>query len=173
MDTSARVYGTAGLADEFLFGDPQLHARLHQAGELIACLMQAAPAALTTSALAEHIGQPQHGVQILLAGLHGAGLVQQDSAQPDVWFRQRHDSSVTLADIFLSISGQIQTTTDGEVAAPASPTHRQVDILLGQATMSINQLVIRQLRQFDLGRYLTAAASSRRYQTPLAASETD
>lgn len=169
MATSAWGGSEPDSTDEFLFGDPLLHARLLAAGELVACLIQAAPAALTTAVLAEHIGQPQLQVQTLLVGLHRAGLIHQDAACANAWYRHPHGATVTLADIFLSMSRPATTPAPGG-GMPGTPTrspHRQIDMLLGQATMSVNQLVVRQLRQFDLGRHLTAVASTQRYRAPL------
>lgn len=171
MATSAWGRSEPDSADEFLFGDPLLHARLLTAGELVACLMQAAPTALSTAALAEHIGQPlaQVQVQTLLEGLQRTGLIHRDETHGNAWYRHPQGETVTLAEIFLSMS-RLATTPASDGGMPGTPTrslHQQIDMLLGQATMSVNQLVVRQLRQFDLGRHLTAVASTQRHRAPL------
>lgn len=170
MEISASVSGGQHAADNFIFGDQLLHVRFFTAIELLAQIMKAAPGAVITATLAENIGQPQRWVRTLLRSLDKSGLIAQDEKFKDAWRCPGRLSAVTLADIFRCMSA-VATESDvlrkaicgTTLAAPSGSTTRQsVDLLLMQATMTVNQMVLQQLQQFDLGR-LMAVASARQF----------
>lgn len=170
MEISASGDGGQRAADAFIFGDQLLHVRFFTAIELLAQIMKAAPGAMTSAKLAENIGQPQRWVRTLLRSLVEYGLIAQDEKSRDAWRCPGRLSAVTLADIFRCMSA-VATESDvlrkaicGTALAPpsGSTTRQSVDLLLMQATMTVNQVVLQQLQQFDLGR-LMAVASARQF----------
>lgn len=142
---------------EFIFGDQQLHARFSMAIELLARIVIVHPRPVTTADLSELIGQSSRTVRVLLTSLHQSGLLCQDEKARDAWFCSSALGSITLADIFRSVSGAMpdsrkkkcepQSACESRTAAQQS-----VDLLLMQATMAINQVVLQHLQSFDLGR---------------------
>jgi DNA-binding IscR family transcriptional regulator len=149
---------------EFIFGDQQLHARFAMAIEVLARIMIASPRPMTTVALSESLGQSVRTMRLLLSSLHQAGLVCQDEKTRDAWFFSSARGTITLADIFRSVSGATPEprrkkcepqSADGSRTA----SQQSVDLLLMQATMAINQVVLQHLQAFDIGR-LKAVGSS-------------
>lgn len=149
---------------EFIFGDQQLHARFAMAIEILARIMIANPKPVTTAALSESLGQPARTVRVLLTCLHHSGLLCQDEKTRDAWHFSSAFGPITLADIFRSVSGAVPETrkkkNDQQCAEESRTASQQsVDLLLMQATMAINQVVLQHLQAFDLGR-LKAIGSS-------------
>lgn len=159
---NARAMETPGIP-EFIFGDQQLHTRFSMAIELLARIVIANPKAVTATALAESLGQSARSVRTLIASLHQSGLLTQDEKVRDAWYCASPLGTITLADVFRSVAGAAEETRrkKAEPAADEARTAAQqsVDLLLMQATMSINQVVLQHLQAFDLGR-LKAVRSS-------------
>lgn len=159
-------------ADQFIFGDQLLHSRFSLAIELLARIVIATPRSVSAATLADSLGQPIRVVRGLLASLAKSGLVNQDEKTKDGWSCSGTLGSITLADIFRSVSSTMLDTAlarkkKTEIsAADASRTAAQqsVDLLLMQATMAINQVVLQHLQAFDLGR-LRAVASASPFRT--------
>ena len=154
--------------DEFIFGDQLLHARFSMAIELLAHIVIANPEAVTTVALSGALGQPQRVVRSLLASLNRSGLVYQDEKKRDAWYCPSSLNTITLAHIFRSVS---ETTLDSASSRKKKPeqqgldteraaARQSIDLLLMQATMAINQVVLQHLQSFDLGRLKALASSS-------------
>ena len=154
-------------ADEFIFGDQLLHARFFTAIELLAQLVIATPRSVSAASLAETLGQPLRVVRSLLLSLGKFELVCQDEKHKDSWFCAGSLGSITLADIYrcvsLSMVDSVATRKKKDDLAALVPsrttTQQSVDLLLMQATMAVNQVVLQHLQQFDLGR-LRAVASA-------------
>ena len=149
---------------EFIFGDQQLHARFALAIEILARIVIANPRPVTTAALSESLGHPARTVRLLLSNLHQSGLVCQDGKARDAWFCSSALGTITLADIFRSVSVATPEPRKKKCepqSADESRTASQqgIDLLLMQATMAINQVVLQHLQAFDLGR-LKAVGSS-------------
>ena len=159
---NARAMETPGIP-EFIFGDQQLHARFSMAIELLARIVIANPKAVTTTALAESLGQSPRSVRVLLGSLHQAGLLNQDDKMRDAWYCASPLGTITLADVFRSVAGGA-TESRRKKTEPApdevrSAAQQSVELLLMQATMSINQVVLQHLQAFDLGRLKAVRAS--------------
>ena len=141
---------------EFVFGDQSLHARFSMAIDLLARLVMAYPRAVSTSALAESLGESSRTVRALLACLHRSGLVLQDEKTRDTWNCPALPGEVTLADVFRSVASEWtpprRKKGEGVSEEPKSAAQQSVDLLLMQATMAINQVVLQHLQSFDLGR---------------------
>lgn len=151
---------------EFMFGDRQLHARFSMAIELLARLVIANPRPLTTTALSEAMGEPPRTVRSVLANLHRSGLLCQDGKIRDAWTCSAGLGSITLADVFRSVAGATPAQARRKKAAPdtaeepRTASQQGVELLLMQATMAINQVVLQHLQAFDLGRLKAVGSSS-------------
>lgn len=152
---------------EFIFGDQQLHARFSLAIELLARIMTARQRSVTTAALAEAVGQSSRTVRAVLAGLRQSGLLSQDDSQKDAWVCSSSPGTITLADIFRCVASTTPEPSrkkkcSSHAAEESRTTSQQsVDLLLMQATMGINQVVLQHLQAFDLGRLKAVGSASK------------
>ena len=145
---------------EYLFGDALLHTRFSMAIDVLARLVMAHPRSMTTAALAEASGQTARSVRTLLTSMKACGLVYPDDKVRDAWTCPAAPGKVTLADVFRSVSiarADAASTKKVEGLKDSSddthsPTRAGVDLLLMQATMAINQVVLQHLQSFDLGK---------------------
>jgi DNA-binding IscR family transcriptional regulator len=168
---NARVMAPSAI-HEFIFGDQLLHSRFSMAIELLARIVIANPHPVTIGALSEALGQPPRSVRALLATLHQSGLLSEDEKNRGAWYCSSSLGAITLADIFRSVSGakpessSLRKKKSEEPAAGESRSSEQqsVDLLLMQATMAINQVVLQHLQAFDLGR-LKVLASTNSFRT--------
>ncbi|NEX64552.1 MarR family transcriptional regulator [Noviherbaspirillum galbum] len=160
---------------EFLFGDPVLHRRFAMAIDILARLMSLSPPGATAGELAAALGQPTRAVQALLGGLARAGLVARSPQCADRWLCPGTIGVATLADVFRCVAEsppprQRRAASKPDVPKPDAgrpPPDRAdarhgVDILLMQATMAVNQVVLQHLQAFDLGRLRAVGGSSAR-----------
>jgi len=146
--------------EEFIFGDQQLHSRFSMAIELLARIVMVTPRSVSATALADELQQPLRTVRLVLDNLYKSGLVCQDEKFKDSWFCTWALGTITLADIFRCMAPVPGSATlpqkrkcGSAIAATDRNASRQsVDLLLMQATMAINQVVLQHLQQFDLGR---------------------
>jgi len=157
--------------DTFIFGDRELHFRFAMAIELLACLAATSDKPLTTGALADKVGQPTRIVRVLLANLRSAGMVHPDEHLKDAWRCAATLGSMTLADVFCSVAhadasagGNRSKVADDLSILPERSANHGVNLLLMQATMAINQMVLQRLQLFDLGK-LKAVSSSQAFHT--------
>lgn len=141
---------------EFVFGDQSLHARFSMAIELLAKIVMAHPRAVATNSLAESLGESTRIVRTLLGCLQRSGLVHQDEKVRDAWKCPAAPGEVTLADVFRSVAAEWtpprRRKEESATGEPKSAAQVGVDLLLMQATMAINQVVLQHLQSFDLGR---------------------
>lgn len=145
---------------EFLFGDALLHTRFSMAIDVLARLVMAHPRSMTAAALAEASGQTARSVRALLGNMQVCGLVHPDDKIRDAWSCLATPSKVTLADVFRSVSiARADAASAKKAEEPKdssdgthSPARASVDLLLMQATMAINQVVLQHLQSFDLGK---------------------
>ncbi|HYD97400.1 MAG TPA: Rrf2 family transcriptional regulator [Noviherbaspirillum sp.] len=150
--------GDAFAIPEFILGDRQLHVRFAMAIELLARIVMANPRPLTTAALSEALGQPPRAVRQLLTNLQRAGLLQQDERNRDSWSCSCEPGAITLADVYRSVAAAQAETSRKKKQEPVAAgdmrggAQQSVELLLMQATMAINQVVLQHLQAFDLGR---------------------
>ena len=151
---------------EFIFGDQQLHARFSMAIELLARIVIANPKPITTAALAESLGQSSRTVRALLGNLHQSGLLRHDEKARDAWYCAAPLGTITLADVFRSVVADAEQESSRRkkpelqtVDESYSAARQSVDLLLMQATVAINQVVLQHLQTFDLGRLKVVRAS--------------
>lgn len=145
-----------GAIGEFVFGDHTLHARFSMAIELLARLVMAYPRSVSTAAIAESLGESTRVVRGMLGCLQKFDLVSQDEKTRDAWICAAMPGDVTLADVFRCIASDWtpprRKKDDATAGEPKSAAQAGVDLLLMQATMAINQVVLQHLQSFDLGR---------------------
>lgn len=161
---------------EFIFGDQQLHLRFFTAIELLAEIVISAPLPVSSLALAKTMGKPVPMVRMLLRSLGNSGLIYQNEKSNDMWYFSGIFGMISLADIFPCIFSLTEKTvlqkekSNAALAdSPRTPSQQNVDLLLMQATMAVNQVVLQQLQQFDLGRLNAAECPlpSRIFKRPL------
>ncbi|HJV88067.1 MAG TPA: hypothetical protein VJ698_21535 [Noviherbaspirillum sp.] len=156
--------------DEFILGDQQLHTRFSMAIEILARSVIVNPRPVTTSFLSQALGQPSRTVRALLAGLHQSGLVWQDENDKDAWYCTSTPGAITLADIFRSVCSAASESVSSrrkpatpDTEEPRNAAQQNVELLLMQATMEINQMVLQHLQAFDLGRLKAIASPGMRH----------
>lgn len=155
-------------SSEFLFGDQVMHARFFTAIEILAQMVVATPRPVSGTSLSGALGQPVRTVRVLLNSLCAGGLIGQDPKIKDMWFCSAPLQTITLADVFRCISSAniesssslISKTDPGAQISTRNATQLSVDLLLMQATMAVNQVVLQHLQQFDLGRLRAVTSSS-------------
>jgi hypothetical protein len=126
----------ANAVHEFLLGDRQLHARFSMAIELLARVAVAAPHPVrAAAALSAALGQPRM-VRILLANLQQSGLLCRHERAKDAWCGAGLESP------------RMTQACD----EPRGSSQQGIELLLMQAIMQINQVVLQHLQTFDLGR---------------------
>ncbi|RZI41720.1 hypothetical protein EGT07_16575 [Herbaspirillum sp. HC18] len=162
--------GDAFALPEFLLGDRQLHERFSMAIELLARVVIANHRSVTTTTLSEAMGCPPRAVRALISNLQQSGLLLQDDKTRDAWSCPSTLGDITLADVFRSVAGAEPDSSRKKKSEPQatgesrSAAQQSVDLLLMQATMAINQVVLQHLQSFDLGR-LKAVKSAAAYHS--------
>jgi DNA-binding IscR family transcriptional regulator len=134
----------------FFLGNAALHAQLLTVLRILEKLKKNRRGELTASQLAISLNLPSTHVRAHLRRLEKDGLVCRQPQVPDLWKAARAVDSMTLGDVYDCLArglfegktAQQEQVGDGMAA----------DLLLMQATMTINQSVAQQLRLFDLGR---------------------
>ncbi|HZW14536.1 MAG TPA: hypothetical protein VFF81_15285 [Noviherbaspirillum sp.] len=156
--------------DAFLCGDRLLHSRFSMAIEILARIVVAQPSAVPDAELADALGQPTQIVRALLENLHRSGLICQDEVSRDAWRHPPSRDAVTLADVFRSVSaGAARGATARTPCEPRSTEQQNIDLLLMQATVEVNQMVLQHLQSFDLGRLKAVGAAASLHGFPLRA----
>lgn len=167
--------GEAFAIPEFFLGDRQLHERFSMAIELLARVVIANPGTVTTTSLAETVGCSPRTVRALLGNLHQSGLLRQHDKTRDAWSCVSALGDITLADVFRSVAGAEAEASRRRQPEPQSAgesrsaSQQNVDLLLMQATMAVNQLVMQHLQAFDLGRLKAVKSSGAFYSSSTSA----
>ena len=152
--------------EQYILGDPQLHARFALAIELLTSIVVVSPRPQTTAMMAAESGQPPSMVRNLLEELAKSGMIYCDSKTQDGWCCSGGLNDITLADVFRCIASMAlqssasgkQEVTHNKSGRARTKVQRSGDLLLMQATMAINQVVLQHLRAFDLSRLKTLAS---------------
>jgi hypothetical protein len=151
--------------EHFLFGDGALHARLCQITEVLGNFVSNAPLALDLERLERRTGQPAKDLLKLCTTLCQENILRPHAEQPQCWMLACETKQVTLEDAFrCAMSEQASRGKSSkhkvlaETPDAAEPVHREVDVLVMQATMAINQSIFQHLRQFSLDRLKMTAS---------------
>lgn len=148
--------------DDCIFGNGRLHAQLAIATKILALLAAGAPQHVTLEAMQRATRRPAMELRKICRSFNQAGFVTAAKDSHDAWVLHCDLASVTLEDVYLAIiasSGNSKKSTTGATEAAASPQQNNLDLLLMQATMSINQSLFRLLRQFRLDRLQIASTA--------------
>lgn len=96
----------------------------------------------------------------LLRTLTAGGLLRPHEKHGDTWACMRAPHTISLADIYHCLMAeQEDCKAPFGAAAQALASTSSADLLMMQATMSINQVVLQHLQQFDLGRLKVAESA--------------
>ncbi|KRB94211.1 hypothetical protein [Noviherbaspirillum sp. Root189] len=150
--------------DSFLLGDSALYARLCMTTEVLGQFVSCAPRSLTLDQLERLTRMPVKDLLKLCVTLCREQVLRPHPEQPQCWVLACETSELTLEDAFRCVvSEQSERTRAAKrralADAPLADTvHREVDMLVMQATMGINQSVFQHLRQFSLDRLKMTAA---------------
>ena len=148
--------------DDYIFGNSRLHAQLAIATKILALLAANAPQCVTLEAMQSATRRSAMELRKICKGFNRAGFVTTPEQPHDAWMLHCDLGTVTLEDVYLAItagSGSSKKSVTGAAEPAASPQQNNLDLILMQATMSINQSLFRLLRQFRLDRLQIATAA--------------
>ncbi|MFC7518165.1 hypothetical protein ACFQUU_24435 [Herbaspirillum sp. GCM10030257] len=150
--------------DDFLLGDSALHARLCVTTEVLGQFVSCAPRSLTLDQLKRQTRMPIRDLLKLCTTLCREQLLRPHPEQPQSWALACATSKLTLEDAFRCVVSEQLESVRVAKRRPlseqplADTVHREVDMLVMQATMGINQSVFQHLRQFSLDRLKVTTA---------------
>ncbi len=146
--------------DEYLLGNASLHVQLSTALAVMTQLICNASQPPTAQQLSESMELSLRYLRKLLRTLSAGGLLKQHEAKHDTWVCTRPPHTISLADVYQCLAVDKEEAAAPFVAAPqANAAGSSSDLLMMQATMSINQIVLQHLQQFDLGRLKLAESA--------------
>jgi DNA-binding IscR family transcriptional regulator len=146
--------------DEFILGNPSLHLQLSTALAVMTQLICNPSRPPSAQQLAENMDLSLRYLRKLLRSLAAAGLLKPHDAYVDTWTCTRAPHLISLADLYDALTAEKEETRTPFVAPPQSDnTAASSELLMMQATMSINQIVLQHLQQFDLGRLKVAESA--------------
>lgn len=142
------------------FGDDALYARLCLTTEILSKFVACAPRCIDLEQLAAETGHSAREVARLCDILCREQLLQPADHRKRAWQLACEPSAVTLEDAYrCALARQARPRPRAKAdSAAEEPAQRDVDLLLMQASMSVNQSVFRLLRQFSLDRLKVTAA---------------
>jgi DNA-binding IscR family transcriptional regulator len=146
--------------EEFLLGNATLHLQVSTALAVMSHLICHGKHPPSAARISESLGISVRYLRKLMRILEAGGLLRNAAGCDDTWTCAREPHRTTLADIYQCLvddarqklgekQGEEQERVGGGSGSGA-------DLLIMQATMSLNQLVLQHLRQFDLGRLKVA-----------------
>lgn len=135
--------------DQFIFGNEPLHLQLSTAlavmSELIVNPARPRTALDLSVSMDISIDCLRHFLRVLTNG----NLVEVHDERSDTWLCARPANAISLCDIY-----QCVIASEEQTRLPVLPLQKMpgLDLLMMQASMSINQIVMQNLQRFDLGR---------------------
>lgn len=147
---------------EHLLGNDGLYGRLCLATEVLGRLVFCAPKAVGIDELAATTRGTSREVLRICRTLCDDGLLVRAPGRRAGWRLACDPSTVTLEDAFRCLMAQQPARTNRPPAEndQAAVTESEVDVLVMQATMTINQSVLQLLRRFSLDRLRVAMPGS-------------
>lgn len=153
--------------DEFILGNATLHMQLSTALAVMTQLICNASRPPTAQQLSDTLDVSLRYLRKLLRTLSAGGLLKPHEKSADTWVCARVPHSISLADIYhCLVSDREDDRSPFTVPPQADASMAASDLLMMQATMAINQIVLQHLQRFDLGR-LKAAESAMLYTASL------
>jgi DNA-binding IscR family transcriptional regulator len=146
--------------DEFILGNATLHLQLSTALAVMTQLICNASRPPTAQQLSESLGVSLRYLRKLLRVLAAGGLLKPHEKNSDTWVCTQPPHTVSLADIYHCLTAEKDENAAPFIAA-AQPdaTTSTAELLMMQATMAINQIVLQHLQRFDLGRLKVAESA--------------
>lgn len=139
--------------EEFMLGNASLHTELSTALAVMTQLICNASQPPGAQALSESMDLSVRYLRKLLRMLTKGGLLKMQERNNDTWICARAPHLISLADIYRCLmASKEEFGTPSVTAARMETRASSADLLLMQATMSINQVMLQHLQQFDLGR---------------------
>ena len=139
--------------NNYILGSAAVHDRFRTMTDILGKLVSSVPHPVSITQLEQHTGRPAVELLKLCRSLSRATLLLPHDTMPATWQLACAPSAVTLEDVFRCVTadplprGKQDSQPEQEKRA-----HHNLDLLLMQATMSINQSISKHLRQFSLDR---------------------
>ena len=153
--------------EEFILGNATLHAQLSTALSVMTQLVCNASRPPTAQQLSETMDVSLRFLRKLLRSLSAGGLLAPHEKNPDTWTCTRPPHCISLADIYHCLVKEKEEDRPPFIApSQTDASTTSAELLMMQATMAINQVVLQHLQRFDLGR-LKAAESAMLYTASL------
>lgn len=139
--------------NNYILGNAAVHERFRTMTDILGKLVSSAPQPVSIAQLEQHTGRPAAELLKLCRSLWRASLLLQHDTMPDTWQLACAPNAVTLEDVFRCvIADPAARAKQDSKSDEEDRAHQQLDLLLMQATMSINQSISKHLRQFSLDR---------------------
>jgi DNA-binding IscR family transcriptional regulator len=146
--------------EEFILGNATLHLQLSTALAVMTQLICNASRPPTAQQLSESLDVSLRYLRKLLRTLSAGGLLKPHEKNADTWVCTRPPHTISLADIYHCLmSEKDEASTPFIAAAQSDATTSTAELLMMQATMAINQIVLQHLQRFDLGRLKVAESA--------------
>jgi DNA-binding IscR family transcriptional regulator len=142
--------------DDYILGNGALHDQFCITTEILAKLILQSPQPVGMAQLANYTGRAEKELARLCAGLARAKLLRPAADGSGNWMLACESGAVTLEDVFRCVIAA--QPGRGKPAAKPDTVCRDADLLVMQATITINQSVFKHLRQFSLDRLKVSAA---------------
>lgn len=151
-------------SDSFILGNGALHQRFCITTEILGALMTGSRP-VTLADLETITGRSTREINKICQGMERAGLLQSAGKPATGWRLACEPATTTLEDVFRCVLAEqgngknlpsptsATTSTSSTTTTPPTSTERlqqDVNLLIMQATMAINQSVLKHLRQFSL-----------------------
>lgn len=145
--------------DDFILGNASLHLQLSTALAVMTQLICNASRPPTAQQLSESMDMSLRYLRKMLRTLTAGGLLKPHEKNSDTWVCTRPPHTISLADIYFCLISEKEESTAPFIAVQSDVATSTSDLLMMQATMSINQIVLQHLQQFDLGRLKVAESA--------------
>lgn len=142
--------------EQFMFGNASLHIQLSTALAVMTQLIVNSSQPRSAQELSESLDLSVRYLRKLLRTLAAGDLVEAHDTLVDTWICTRPAHTVSLADLYQCVISSKEGTTSPFLTSPQMSSS---DLLMMQATMSVNQTVLQNLQQFDLGRLKVAESA--------------
>ncbi|WP_170942175.1 Rrf2 family transcriptional regulator [Noviherbaspirillum denitrificans] len=146
--------------EDFILGNASLHAQLSSALAVMAQLICNTSRPPTAQQLSESLNVSLRYLRKLMRTLSAGGLLAPHATHSDTWVCMHPPHSVSLADVYHCLLAEKEEGAAPFIPATQTDTATSAsDLLMMQATMSINQTVMQNLQRFDLGRLKVAESA--------------
>jgi DNA-binding IscR family transcriptional regulator len=144
---------------EYMLGNPELHLQLATALSVMTQLICNASNPPSAQQLSDTLEVSTRHLRKLMRTLAKGGLLAPHERHPDTWACTRPPHTISLADIYHCLADKEEAAAPYVTPPQADASVAASELLMMQATMSINQVVLQQLQQFDLGRLKIAESA--------------